>query len=978
MGQPHSANIATESTAPAGSGLPHHHSLPIEISSFIGRERELNDVHACLATTRLLTLTGAGGSGKTRLAISVATRISNESRGEVHWASLAPIESSTAVADALLLAVGGNVQSNRHPKEMLLTLMRDRHALLVLDNCEHVIDEIAQLVDELLRKCAGLQILATSREALGVSGETAWLVPPLTLPPANPPGAQLLAQAQESEAVRLFVARAAAVMPGFKLTASNAELVAHICRRLDGLPLALELAAARLRSLPLDVMATRLDDCFRLLITRTRTTAPRHQTLRAAIEWSYDLLSTREQQLLACLAIFAGSFELEAAETICATEDFPSTDVLDTLAALVEKSLVCLVESTTGARYRLLETVRQFAHEKLTPSEHLARMRQLHADYFVAVARDAAPLLVTAKRPGCVSRLTEDLDNLRAALAFTAEHDAAAYLRLVGAMMWFWYSLGLWMEGRKHAENALSKPEAQAPSDDRAAALFTLGAMAALQGEPNVGMQALTECVSLADRLNDRALGAYACNYIGLALGQAADPGCLEPTHRALQWAQGSGDLYAERLALLILGTYELRIGHLAQARSYVEQAVTAARQYDLPRELGIALNCLAETHIAGKSYDTATELLLETLAAFRRDPHYMFVARSLELLAGILCLHREWRIGVRLFAGAAAVRTSVGSIPYKGDAPWIDGHLQSAREQLDPQEFSQAWQVGSRLSLIEAIDDALGESKLLDLVSSAKVAAPHKTETIQLTVHVLGAFAATIGGQSIAGNLARQAKARELLLFLLVNPSGATREQIGLELWPDASEAQLRNNFHVTVHNLRKTLGAADRLVLVDNAYRLGSQVQVEFDLIAVEQSLVPLTRTRSNEPIDIAYWEAALKRDAQSLRVSELLPEWLQERCHNLRTLQVDALATLGARLLQERRFDDAVGHLERACQLDPTHETANRSLIQALGAANRTEDATRLYQRHVRALAEDLGVKPSIETRKLIEKIREPHRQ
>ena len=342
--------------------VPASAALPGTLTTFLGREREVAAVSDLLATARLATLTGAGGSGKTRLAVEVARATAHRFAEGVAWVELAAITDPALIVGhiATTLGIGGAGES---PADALRSALRDSEMLLVLDNCEHVIDVCATVVELLLRDCAGLRVLATSREALGVAGERAWLVPVLSLP-ADGDGLDAIAQA---EAVRLFVDRAQAASTSFALTESNAQTVARLCRRLDGLPLAIELAAARARALTPEQMLARLEDGFRLLES-ARKAAGRHRTLRETIDWSYDLLDERERNVLQRLSVFAGELSLEAAEAVCASDDVDSVDVLDLIAALVDKSLVVVREQVDEARYHLLETIRQYSRERLDSS----------------------------------------------------------------------------------------------------------------------------------------------------------------------------------------------------------------------------------------------------------------------------------------------------------------------------------------------------------------------------------------------------------------------------------------------------------------------------------------------------------------------------------------------------------------------------------------------------------------------------------
>jgi predicted ATPase/class 3 adenylate cyclase len=367
------------------------HNLPVQLTRFIGREREMADVKRLLAASHLLTLTGSGGCGKTRLALQVAADLLEEYTDGVWLVELAALTDPALVAQTVVSALGAREEPSRTPAQTLLEYLRPKHLLLVLDNCEHLLAACAQLADTSLRSCPNLRVLASSREGLGVAGEQTYRVPSLSVPDAE--HLPSLERLQEFEAVQLFAARAALSQPTFAVTAANARAVVQVCRRLDGIPLAIELAAARVKALPVEKVAERLDDRFRLLTGGSRTALPRQQTLRALIDWSYDLLTETERKLLRRLSVFAGGWTLEAAEAVCSGDGLDEWEVLDLVTTLVDKSLVQYEAGEGEARYRLLETVRQYARDRLLESGEadVARGRQL--DWCLALAERAEPKL---------------------------------------------------------------------------------------------------------------------------------------------------------------------------------------------------------------------------------------------------------------------------------------------------------------------------------------------------------------------------------------------------------------------------------------------------------------------------------------------------------------------------------------------------------------------------------------------------------
>ena len=453
-------------------------NLRTRLTSFIGREEEIGRVVKLLEENRLVTLTGPGGAGKTRLAVEAAERLTERMPGGVWLAELAPVGDPAEVPQVLLGALDlreralfGNMRgapiATADPVERIVAALAGEELLIVLDNCEHLIDASARLADRLLADCPGVRILATSREALGITGETLWPVPPLAFPAdgSSVPAADLLSY----PAVRLLAERGAAVRPGFTVDADR-ESVLAICRRLDGMPLAIELAAARLRTMTAAQIAGRLDDRFRLLTGGSRTALPRHQTLRAVVDWSWDLLDEPEHVLLRRMSVFAGGATLESIEEVC------GCDVLDALIGLVEKSLVTVDGS---GRYRMLETIRAYSAWRLSQAGEARRVRRAHAHHFLALAETAEPLLRTREQMEWLKRLTEEYDNLHSALRWAIDvSDAALAVRYVAALGWYWFLRGRRIEGEQLAGEAVAVP-GEGPAQARALAClyWLLGAI---------------------------------------------------------------------------------------------------------------------------------------------------------------------------------------------------------------------------------------------------------------------------------------------------------------------------------------------------------------------------------------------------------------------------------------------------------------------------------------------------------------------
>ena len=438
------------------------HNLPVQLTSFIGRTREMAEVKYLLSATHLLTLIGPGGTGKTRLSTQIASELLDIYPDGAWIVELAPISEPLLLPRTTAIAIGLRDEPHRPVIDMLCDYLRGKQLLLILDNCEHLVEACAQLADRLLHACPQIRILASSREALGIAGETSYLVPSLELPDMqNLPTVEVLSQC---EAIRLFIERASAATQNFKVTDENASSIAQICHRLDGIPLAIELAAGKIRSLSAGQIAQRLDDRFRLLTGGSRTAMPRHQTLQATIEWSYNLLSASEQTLFRRLSVFVNGWTLEAAESVCSNEDasakdsLKTEDILELLTQLVNKSLVMTEERHGEVRYHLLETIRQFGSNKLVEASESESLCDRHLEFFIQFAEIADPFLRGAEEIEWLERLDDEHDDLHSALQWTAgKSSAEPALRLAGALAVYWTMRSFWLEGAKWLESALKK-----------------------------------------------------------------------------------------------------------------------------------------------------------------------------------------------------------------------------------------------------------------------------------------------------------------------------------------------------------------------------------------------------------------------------------------------------------------------------------------------------------------------------------------
>jgi non-specific serine/threonine protein kinase len=496
-------------------GASSSNNLPSELSSFVGRKSELAEVRRLLEDNRLLTLTGPGGCGKTRLVLAAASELVEGFEDGVWLVELASLSDPELVPQAFASVLGVREQPGRALIETISDHLRVRKLLLILDNCEHLIEACANLAEALLRWCPELHILATSREALAITGEVAWPVPSLSLPDIR--RLPDLESVREYESARLFLERTTTVKPGFALTEQNAPSVAQVCYRLDGIPLAIELAAARMKVLSVGEIAEKLDDSFRVLAVGSRTALPRHRTLHATMDWSHHLLGQEERTLFRRLSVFAGGFSLGAAESVCVGEELERGEVLGLLSQLVDKSLATVREQDGETRYGLLETVRQYAWEKLSGLGEVRRLEDQHAGYYLALAEEAEPDLKGELQVAWLERLETEHDNFRTAmrrLLDQAESEKAA--RLGWALWLFWWIRGHFAEGRQSMEQALSvEANAAMPTLARAQALYVEGTMACGQGDHRLAEPLLEESAVLFREVGSERGVAY-------ALGSAA------------------------------------------------------------------------------------------------------------------------------------------------------------------------------------------------------------------------------------------------------------------------------------------------------------------------------------------------------------------------------------------------------------------------------------------------------------------------
>ncbi len=596
--------------------------LPTPLTPLVGRDREVASVTASLDRSRLVTLTGPGGVGKTRLALAVAHALHEEFGDGAWFADLAPLADPTLLTAALVTTLGLRGSPGRNPTEALFEFLRHKRLLLILDNCEHLAAPCAHLALELLRECPSLCILATSRESLRVPGEVAWPVP--SLPPA--------------EAARLFVERAAQSNPSFRSTPAGEESIAHICHRLDGIPLAIEMAAARTRAMSLPQIAARLDDAFRLLSEPGGDLLPRHQTLRATLDWSYDLLSEAEKTLLARLSVFAGGWTLEGAEAVCAdppgaaaagdcrVKPIAPESVLDLLAGLVDKSLVVYEEQPDGTgRYRLLETVRQYARQRLQAAGEEDAVSRRQAEHCLGAAEEAEAGLTGPQQARWLDRLEAEHENLRGALAWCRTRAGLApeadtlLMCLAGALTQFWWTRGNQREGLFFLTAALERHDRNVPEEARLRGLRGAAVLVQSLGGYAEAQRLYEEALEIARRSGDQATEADLLGCLAEAVGHLGNPEAARALlEAALLLNRKIGNRHRIASNMAFLGYLARLLGDVTAARTLLTEAVALSRELGDSLSVASHLGNLAAAIGEQGDHVQSRRLLEETLALYR------------------------------------------------------------------------------------------------------------------------------------------------------------------------------------------------------------------------------------------------------------------------------------------------------------------------------------------------------------------------
>lgn len=739
--------MVTSSNSPISDASPSY-NLPAEVASFVGRKRETREVKEILGNSRLVTLTGTGGCGKTRLALRVAADVARSYKNGVWLVELAAVEDSAMVSRAVAAALGVRGAPDQPILALIARALASKRLLLVLDNCEHLIGACARIVDELLHAAPDLHVLATSREPLHLPGEVTWRVPSLTVPgPRSSVSPDTLSQV---EAVSLFIDRAHARQPKFTLSALNAPSVAAICRHLGGLPLAIELAAGQVGFLTPEQLVSRLDDALGLLRGGDRT-ASRQATMRATLEWSHALLSNKEEVLFRRLSVFAGSFGLEAVENVATGSSIEPAEILTLFMALIEKSLVEVSTRAQSARYHLLEPVRQYARELLVGSQEANTLEARHARHFLDLAEEAEPRLMSGERRPSMERLAADEDNLRAALGFgrrsSNKRDREIGLRTAAALLWFWNLRGDVSEGLQSTLAALDKaPDASAAA--RAKALYAASELSWLAGKSLQARALAEESEALYRELDDKRWLAYVLQSLAMAIDH---PRARENVAESLRLFQEVGDDWGAALAISAIdhlsrvgddpisdevearledglarwrelgddwgaATVLNSLGDVARGRNEdgnalarYEESLSLLERQGLTGTVPSLLHNVGYLELRRGQPRKALDLFRDSLARFRDLGDQRGIADCLDGVGAVLSAMKHAEDAARLFGAAETLREVIGASMWPANEKDHDRAIGEARTRVSEAAWSAARADGRKLQLEQAIAQALG-----------------------------------------------------------------------------------------------------------------------------------------------------------------------------------------------------------------------------------------------------------------------------
>jgi non-specific serine/threonine protein kinase len=690
-------------------------NLPIELTSFVGREAEVGEVAGLLNDARLVTLTGVGGVGKSRIALHVAAAALDQYRDGVWLVELGALSDPELIPKQVAVAMGVQEQADRPIATTLVEVASHKEVLLVLDNCEHLIEGVAVLAEELLRSCPGVRLLATSREPLGVSGETVWTLPPMSVPSVDiDPDPDHLGAI---ESIRLFIDRARLADREFSLSADNAAACAEICRRLDGVPLAIELAAARVSALSPHQIAERLDDRFALLVKGTRTALPRQQTLRATIDWSYELLTPEEQSLFRCLSVFRGGFTLDAVQALWSDGDKRDQDALELLTHLVDKSLVVITSRAEARRFGLLQTIRQYALERLASAGEKDATLARHREWFASWVKEQGRLLSTPDQLAALQALEADYDNLRAILERSmASGDVEPALRIAADISHFWWLHSHFGEAGAWFKRLLAVGERASPHV-RAKLLLGAGRFSWSMSEHELAKERFTEARRIAQEINVPRFEGWALAYLMMneAFRLNMDAARVYG-EQSLRIFQNAGDLLGIGMVTFVqtFADYgdlwrnkEMTPEVAEDFLSKLEPMVAGAQQLGERNLLGHFLESLGRFALDAGRIDEAGAHLSEAVSAFNTLGNQICLAHALDHVALLATRANQPAAAISLLAATTSLRRHIGVSARLSEQVVFDEVLDTARKNVATGSFKNAWAEGTRMTRDQAVQHA-------------------------------------------------------------------------------------------------------------------------------------------------------------------------------------------------------------------------------------------------------------------------------
>src|SRR6516164_9500853 len=1001
--------------------------IPVRLTPLVGRERELRDVVDILSRNRLLTLTGPGGTGKTRLALAAAPAVSACYPDGVCWVELAPLDDPGIVAQVIAHQLGVPDSPGQDPAMAIAEHVGSRSILIVLDNCEHLVSAVADLAELLLGSCPALSVLATSREVLGVDGERSWPVPSLSLPVAGT--LATAASLADSGAARFFEHRAQLVFPSFRLGDDNAAAIAAVCRRLDGLPLAIELAAAQMRMLSVEQLAEHLGKIFTVLVGGARTAPRRHQTLRATLDWSHDLLDSDERVVFRRLAVFSDGFVLPAAEQVTGGDGIAAERMLGLLTRLADKSLLRVEIGRSGARYYLLSTVRAYALERLAEAGEEEAAQRAHLWWVVGLVEQVTPQVEGGGEDALglerqLDRLDAEMANLRVALEFARGCcELNVTLRIVGPLGRFAYLRGHYQEIRqwmdaavvagtdapavlraktllgsghlallqcdylpavRRLEAALRLYRELSDTQGEASALQVLGSVAREQGRYARAIQLHEESLAIAEATGDRWAVASAHSYLGFVCWlQGEFERATGECTVALHIFRELGDVEGIAWSLLSLGTVARQRGAGEQAAALLRESRSLAEQTGF-RE-GIAWSLEQLGLLAADRGDPAAAVMLRTSLEIHHDLRDRWRTCSvLEDLAAIALADGNAEQAARLLAAAEAMRATIGTVIAPCERAQHEATMTGARAALGDGSFAAAWRQGRQAPIDDLQADLAGRSAAQPGPPSAGRRSRRRTLTEGkkqdtgtsaasdgvLRIRTLGAATVHRGDAAVTAADWGYAKPRELLFLLAVSPP-MTKDQLGAALWPDLSGQRLGHALHTALRALRRALGDPGWVIYSDGRYRFNTARDHESDLETFEQALTSARSARQAAAAlpDLQRAVAAYRGD---FLAGMAAGEWADTRRDDLARSFESALLAVGRLHAAAGRYQPAAAAFRRAIAHEPLNETAHRELMNCWVRLGETARAVRHYKELVELLQEQAGVAPAAETTALYRRL------